>query len=207
MGKSINLIHQTFGRLIVIAYMGKDKYNNTMWLCRCECNNETILRGAILRCGHTRSCGCLARDQTIIRNTKHGYYNTKTYNSWRCMIKRCYDVNNPSYKNYGGRGIRVCKIWMKFEGFLQDMGERPPEKTLDRIDNNKNYILDNCQWATNQEQCNNKTNTLYFKWKNKRQSVKNWCRELKREPQKVYKRIQNGWTIEEALGLTKRKKV
>ena len=206
MGKVIDLTDQIFGRLKVIEYIGKDKYNNAMWSCECICKNVTILRSATLKSGHTQSCGCLAKEKTIIRNTKHGYYNSKTYHSWRCMIRRCYDINNPSYKYYGGRSIRVCKRWLKFENFLKDMGEKPKGTSIDRIDNKSNYKPDNCRWATIIEQANNKTTNLYFQWENKKQSVKMWCRELNINSDKVYKRIENGWSIKEALELIERKK-
>ncbi len=91
---------------------------------------------------------------------RHGHArrsgSSPTWNSWRGMIKRCTEVTGPRYHDYGGRGITVCKRWLKFENFLADMGERPAGKTLDRRNNDKGYCKSNCRWATRQEQLANK---------------------------------------------------
>lgn len=75
------------------------------------------------------------------------------------MITRCTNERNPAYKNYGGRGITVCKRWLKFENFLADMGLRPRGLTLDRKDNDRGYCKSNCRWTTWSVQQNNRRNT------------------------------------------------
>ena len=82
-------------------------------------------------------------------------YGTREYTSWRGILQRCTNPNIKNYSNYGGRGIRVCKRWIKFGNFYQDMGKRPPGKSIDRKDNNKNYKKSNCRWATPTEQRRN----------------------------------------------------
>jgi hypothetical protein len=72
------------------------------------------------------------------------------------MRERCANTKGANYKNYGGRGIRVCKRWALFENFLADMGERPEGLTLDRIDNEGNYEPSNCRWATYAQQLTNR---------------------------------------------------
>lgn len=92
---------------------------------------------------------------------KHGmsYPPTKTYNSWYGMKRRCLDKNYTRYKDWGGRGIKVCDRWLDFQNFLEDMGERPEGTTLNRIDNDKDYCKDNCVWSSYQEQARNRKNS------------------------------------------------
>jgi hypothetical protein len=96
-----------------------------------------------------------------VSRVSHKMSKTKAYQTWNGMIQRCTNPNSSSYKNYGGRGIRVCKRWMEcFTNFYEDMGEKPEGKTLDRIDNNGNYNKKNCRWATSFEQSWNRRNTI-----------------------------------------------
>jgi len=100
-------------------------------------------------------------EKKVHGNTKHGHnpWNGKpspTYQSWRHMKERCQNPDCPDYKNYGGRGIKVCERWMDFVNFLEDMGIRPEGLTLDRINNNGDYELGNCRWATWEEQIQNR---------------------------------------------------
>lgn len=81
---------------------------------------------------------------------------TPTWQSWTSMRRRCKDTKRQNYKFYGGRGIKACERWEKFENFLADMGHRPDGTTLDRIDNQKDHGPGNCRWATPKEQSNNR---------------------------------------------------
>ena len=153
-----NLIGQTFGRLYVLernhAVSGKNREAN--WFCRCECGNITSVRSYLLRKGHTKSCGCLVIEHAAQMNPpKHGMYNTPTYHTWEGMKQRCLNPEATRYPDYGAKGITVCERWRIFENFLEDMGERPEGKTLDRINPFGDYEPNNCRWATPKEQANN----------------------------------------------------
>lgn len=84
---------------------------------------------------------------------KHGDCQTRLYNIWKCMRKRCNNPNNPRYKNYGGRGVKVCKEWDDYRIFKiwAIMCGYHDNLTIDRIDNDGDYDSDNCQWMTNSE--------------------------------------------------------
>ena len=119
---------------------------------RCVCGSVKSVRQDKLRLHRIKSCGCLRRE----KQGQHGFENTPTYHSWEQMKQRCLNPNKDNYKYYGGRGIIVCDRWLKFENFLEDMGERPVGLTLDRKDSNGDYRLGNCRWATPKEQANNR---------------------------------------------------
>lgn len=152
-----NLSGQRFGRLLALDSEKTTARQERCWRCVCDCGNEVVVRSRCLRRGDTKSCGCLRVD-TIKQqdNTKHGYYNSPTYHSWEGMKQRCTNPNYDNYRYYGALGITYCKRWEKFESFLEDMGERPPNKSLDRINPYGNYEPHNCRWATSIEQANNK---------------------------------------------------
>lgn len=197
----IDITGQKFGRLTVIERAINDKYNNTRWLCQCGCGKEKIIRSTSLRNKITKSCGCIHDNCPITHS--HSY--TRTYKTWQHMVQRCYNPNDSAYKNYGGRGIKVCETWLKFEGFLQDMGERPPDMSLDRVDNNGDYCKENCRWANAKEQ--NRNRGEYNKLitiNGITKCLAEWCEIYHINFQKAWYRLNNKWTPEEALELTAR---
>ena len=106
----------------------------------------------------------------------HGLTKTSIHDIWRSMRQRCLNKKNKAYKNYGGRGIKVCKEWESFEIFYKDMGERPEGMTLDRINNDGNYEKSNCRWATDAEQTNNTRANILLTFEGMTKNVAQWAR-------------------------------
>ena len=140
----MDLAGQRFGRLIAIKPAGRSKQGGVFWECLCDCGQECIVRSDHLIHGETKSCGCL--------RITHGMSKSPEYKTWRSMLARCENPHNSRFKDYGGRGIQICKSWHKFENFYKDIGKRPEGKTLDRVKNDGNYCPENCRWATGHEQ-------------------------------------------------------
>lgn len=145
---------QRFGRLTVLKPTEERCHGHVMWLCECSCGNKCLVASHSLRHdGGTKSCGCISKETTIRRSITHGMSEASIYKIWRGMLARCNNPNNPGYKNYGGRGIKVCERWHSFENFYADVGDPPKGKTLDRWPNNDgNYEPTNWRWATRSEQ-------------------------------------------------------
>lgn len=123
---------------------------------QCGCGNIKTLTIAQVRSGHTTSCGCRVLKVLAERNFKHGLSKSKIYIRWSSMMTRCYNVKRANYKDYGGRGIKVCDQWHDFANFYKDVGEPPfVGATLERIDNDGNYEPANVKWANQQEQTQN----------------------------------------------------
>lgn len=158
--KRLALIGKRFSRLTVLGF-DNGHGSKAKTICHCDCGNETSVLVYHLKDGKTKSCGCLQREVSIKRLTKHGHASrgqrTPEYQCWTGMLRRCENQLHPSYKDYGGRGITVCGRWHTFELFLADVGKRPSSKhSLDRINNDGNYEPSNCRWATKQEQVDNR---------------------------------------------------
>ncbi len=130
----------------------------------------------------------------------HGLSKTTEYEVWCGMKSRCYCQNHASYKNYGGRGIRICKRWQNFGNFYTDMGPRQKGYCIERIANDKGYSPSNCKWASRTEQNKNKRNNRMLTFRGKTQSLSAWCRELGLWANSVTRRIDKlGFSIDESF--------
>ncbi len=154
-----DLTGKRFNRLVVLNRLPhNDKNHSALWVCRCDCGQERVIASKSLNYGNSGSCGCASADHlTRHGHTRNGNF-SKTFNSWRGMMDRCYSASHVHYRYYGERGIIVCGRWHTFSLFLQDMGERPEGMSLDRIDGGAEYSPDNCRWSTSVTQARNRSN-------------------------------------------------
>jgi hypothetical protein len=132
--------------------------------------------------------------------TKINKSETVEYSSWESMRQRCNNPNNKHYKNYGGRGIIVCKEWDSFDKFLLDMGYRPEKKySLDRIDVNGNYCIENCKWSNRYTQDRNRRNSVYLEYKGTTYVLQDLANLVNLHQQTIQARLKKGMSVEEAI--------
>jgi len=150
-------IGKTFGRLTVLpeehveAYSGTRKIYKTH--CLCSCGTRVLVESSSVRNGHTKSCGCLVRDNLSKRRTTHQGTGTKLHYIWAQMKTRCYNDRSHGYTCYGGRGIKICEAWLDFAEFRNWAYANGYQEglTIDRINNDGNYEPSNCRWITQSE--------------------------------------------------------
>lgn len=201
MTKAIDMTGKIFGRLTVLRFHGTAKDRQATWVCKCMCGTESIVAGGHLRSGHSKSCGCLSKELLKTGSITHGMSYTSTFGSWKSMLIRCGNPNNPAYKNYGGRGITVCDRWKSFENFIFDMGEKPNGTTIDRIDNDRGYEPGNCRWATVYQQSRNRRSNIWITVDGRSMVAKDWARELGTSQQVITNRIAKGWDAKSACSI------
>lgn len=155
MTKRTDMVGTVVGRLTVTEYAGGSK-----WICRCSCGNTVVVARSSLRRGATKSCGCFRKEHTTRKNTRHGLAGSRVHHTWKNMMQRCYNPNNTGYPDYGGRGIKVCIRWHTFENFYEDMGDKPEDMSLDRVNVDGDYEPSNCRWADKYIQARNKRNSI-----------------------------------------------
>lgn len=198
-----DLTGKRYGSLTVIKLAYKTKDNRNCWLCKCDCGNETIVRSDNLINGHTESCGCLRERTSRKLLTTHGLSETRIYKIYKGMKARTTNENATEYKNYGGRGIKVCDEWINDFKAFYDWSINNGYKdglTIDRIDVNGNYEPSNCRWATIKEQANNRTNNHFITYNGETHTMKQWSEKLNIDYKRLWSRINRyHWSIERAL--------
>lgn len=200
-----DLTGQRFGRLTVLERAPKPS-KQTYWLCSCDCGNQATVRGSNLRCGKTKSCGCLHDELSSARlkaqNTTHGESQSRLYGIWCDMKKRCNNPSHWAYARYGGRGIAVCDEWQGFESFYDwAMSHGYSDSlTIERTNNNEEYCPQNCQWVSMTVQSRNRSNNTTLEFADERLTVSEWAERMSMAYTTLYGRIYNyGWSVEKAL--------
>lgn len=201
MTKLIDLTGQKFNRLTVIERAENRQCCVPVWRCVCDCGKEKFVRGKNLRSGAVKSCGCLLKDNVPAKC--NGLSHTRLYRKWWGMKRRCGDPNDTHYKDYGGRGIKVCEEWKSdFLAFYEwAMSTQTDESlTLERIDVNGDYCPENCTWATRKEQANNRRMCRMITYQGRTQNLMQWCTELGLNYQIVHNRLnRHHWSFERAI--------
>lgn len=192
-------------RLTAVSFVRRNKRRSAIWKFQCECGNTHEVEATYVRIGNTKSCGCLKREARAANgraNATHGKAGSPIYKVWRRMITRCTNPNVDTFKNYGGRGISVCKLWREsFEAFYADMGDRPSkDHSIDRINNDGNYEPGNVQWSTRKEQARNKRKNRIVIVNGASMTLAEAVEKSGLKYNVVLMRLCSGWSVERALG-------
>jgi hypothetical protein len=199
----INLVGQKFGKLTVLERApSRPNVRGAFWKCKCDCNLIIVTAAGDLKRGHTTQCRLCAIEQRRVKNTTHGDSQTRLYDCWKAMKRRCEDEKQDGYKFYGARGIKVCEDWhdyFKFRNWaLQNGFEEDLE--IDRIDSYGNYEPSNCKWSTELEQQRNRRNNVSIMWNGETHILIEWSEMLGIKLDTLHKRLYKyNWSVDRAF--------
>lgn len=189
-----------YGRLLVLRIEGRNISEQVTWRCLCDCGKETVQAGSTLRAGTVVSCGCYGIEARRAATKTHGLSETAIYGSHAEMVRRCTSDKHISWANYGGRGIKVCERWLKFENFYEDMAAMwKPDLSIERKDVNGDYCPENCCWATDSEQNRNKRNTKRIDYNGESLTKTEWAERAGISLPLFRERQELGWSMERIL--------
>lgn len=210
-----NIVNQKFNRLLVVR---KAHENGALYECVCDCGKTVYAYANSIISGNIKSCGCYRLEKIRNLQLKHDMAHTRLYNVWKDLKKRCYNPNCKSYKNYGAKGIKVCKEWKdNFTAFHDwafdngyDKNASYGQCTIDRIDTNGDYCPENCRWVSLKEQANNRNNNFLITYNGETDTMSNWATKVGISYNCIFKRINElHWSTEKAFTtpqrVTKRK--
>jgi len=149
-------IGKRYGKWTIVKFLGIHRRLH-QYETQCDCGTSGKHLISELRAGKSKQCTTCHNTKNAENLITHGMHGSPIYKVWISMIQRCENPNAQFYYRYGGRGIKVCERWHSFENFIADMGERPENMTIDRINNDGDYEPSNCRWVSHKENCNNRT--------------------------------------------------
>lgn len=202
MSKPINMVGYTFNGCVVVSKSDEHSSKYICWNCLCKCGNSFVASGANIRKGHTKSCGCYQKERASQVKKTHGKTNTRMFSIWQKMRARCSNNKSKDFKNYGGRGIKVCESWeTSFECFYEwSTNNGYTEKlTIDRIDVNGNYEPNNCRWVNRKIQNRNRTNNNIIEFRGEKLCLAEWSDKLGITYFTLSSRLKRGWSVERAF--------
>lgn len=187
---------QRFGKLVALRIAGRDRQAEVTWECICDCGGVSTVNGSQLRRGKIKSCGCT--------RVSHRMTNSRPYRVWRSMLQRCNNPKNPNYHNYGGRGIKVCQEWQKFELFWDwaKANGYAENLELDREDNDAGYAPGNCRFVTHAANTRNTRRSRPIMFGGEKITISELSRETGIHESTLHRRIvKMGMTAEQAIEL------
>lgn len=218
MNEPLDLTGEKFGRLIALEPIGYHYFpsgqRKQVWKCKCECGKITNTYANSLTSGNTQSCGCLRIENLVAKCSTHGATRhgkkERLYIVWNDIKDRCKNKNNPSYKFYGGNGISLCQEWNDYAVFREwaykngyDESAEFGKCTIDRINTLEGYSPENCRWISLTEQQSNRRSTRIIEYNGERNTCSIWANKIGISKSALCSRLNNGWSVEEALTIPK----
>lgn len=200
-------VGERYGSLTAVKFIGI-KNGHALWRFKCDCGENFRTLATYVKSKNVRFCKTCQRRYRNPINVKHGYFGTYTYNSWAAMMQRCNNPKNHKFYRYGGRGIKVCERWLKFDNFLEDMGEKPGKGySIERKNNDGNYEPGNCKWATNVEQAKNRSSNVNLHFRGKDYILADLSKEFKMNVDRLRYLVKRGVPLEFIFANKDKKKI
>lgn len=206
----IDLTGNRYGRLVVL-HQGERVGNRIGWVCQCDCGNIKTISGKTLQNGLVKSCGCLRSETSRKKATKHLMCDTRLYDIYSNMKKRCYNSHSDHYKWYGAENKGIYEEWLGKDGFKHfadwalSHGYND-SLTIDRKDNSKGYSPDNCRWVTPKQNSRNKRNNHFITYQDQTKTISEWSEIFNIPDSLLRSRLRIGWDMEKALTTPKKGK-